>query len=340
MELTSEPVPVLERLSTTNQGAANYVVSRDGLLVYVEGTDSMAVRRSLVWVSRDGREEVLKTEGRAFADPRLSADDRHAVVEINDQPDDIWTLDVARGTVTRQSFEVGEDETPIWMPDARSIVYSSSRAGQTRAIYGRRSDGVGGEDTYWSGREHVHVDDVTSDGRALIVSASVVNGGQADLMRVPLAGGDQKLEPLLQTPFTEYGARLSPDGRAIAYVSSESGGQEVYVRSFPSLENKTRVSTAGGIAPTWSRRGGELHFLTREAMMAVSVDTRSAIAVGTPQALFENRYFLKSTAHTAYDVARDGRFLMVKEVPLATQAGQAHLQIVLNWFEELEAKVR
>ena len=110
-------------------------------------------------------------------------------------------------------------------------------------------------------------------------STATVNGAQMDLMRLPLDGA-KKLQPPIQTPFNEYGARLSPDGRAMAYTSMESGRAEVHVRAFPPLEGKTQVSTSGGDQPQWSRRGGELDFVTPDAMMAAPAQTGLAPAAG------------------------------------------------------------
>ncbi|MGH9383908.1 MAG: protein kinase domain-containing protein [Vicinamibacterales bacterium] len=150
-EVASEVVSVVEGVSTPSNYAANYDVARNGMLVYVPGVDGegSGARRSLVWVSPDGRETALSVDRRAFADPRIGIDERQVVVELNDAPDDIWTVDVTRGALTRQSFEDGEDETPTWMPDGKTLVYASTRTGVSRAVYRRRADGAGTEEQLW-----------------------------------------------------------------------------------------------------------------------------------------------------------------------------------------------
>ena len=160
-----------------------------------------------------------------------------------------------------------------------------------------------------------------------------------DLLLLPL-DGDGKARLLIETPFSEYGARLSPDGRAIAYVSTESGRPEIYIRTFPALEGKTQVSTNGATQPVWSRRGGELYFATPEAMMAVSVQAGETIAVGQPRRLFDFRFYVKGATHTGHDVARDGRFLMVKQKQTGNVVTTDNLLVVLNWFEELKERLR
>jgi serine/threonine-protein kinase len=212
-------------------------------------------------------------------------------------------------------------------------------------VFRRRADGAGAEETLWSGTQHVHVDTVTADGRALILTVSDVAGGQPDLMLLPLEG-DHTLKPLLQSKFAEAGARLSPDGRWLAYYSNETGRDEVYVRAYPSLEGKTQVSTGGGRQPVWSKKGDELFFRGEGAMMAVRVGPGAPLSVTAPRKLFEDRYYTKGLAHTGYDVSRDGRFLMVKD-PSAGQAAspantlpQTNFIVVLNWFEELKQKLQ
>jgi serine/threonine-protein kinase len=341
-ELTSEPVPVLEQVSTFASGAANYAVSRDGMLVYVPGRGTAAeAQRTLVWVGRDGREEPLHTDARAFTDPRLSPDEQRALVELNDDADDIWIVDLNRGALTRQTFEPGEDESAVWMPDGKTIAYASTRAGTPRAVYRRRADGVGGEEPLWTGTGHVHVDMSTPDGRALILSSAPAAGGQFDLMLLPLEG-DRKLKPLLQTRFDDARARVSPDGRWIAYTSDETGRGEVYVRAFPSLEGKTQVSTAGGGQPVWAKRGDELFFRTPDAMMTVRVQPGASFSVGPPRKLFDGRFYSKGPNTGGYDVSRDGRFLMVKDAPVAQSATGtlASLIVVVNWLEELKERIK
>jgi eukaryotic-like serine/threonine-protein kinase len=345
MEFRSEAVPVLERVTRRGNGAANYAVSDDGLLVYVSEGDVGQVQRSLLWLTPDGREEPVQADRRAYADPRLSADGRHAAVEVWDATDDVWSLDLERGTLTRQSFETGEDETPAWMPDAVTVVYASSRAGVARAIHRKRIDGAGGEEVLWSGTEHVHLETITPDGKTAVLSLSSVQGGPTDLVQLPLEG-DRTMRPLLQSRFSAFGARLSPDGQWMAYSSNESGRAEVYVAAFPSLDRKMQVSTAGGAQPVWSRSGHELYFVTPEpasAMMAVPVRMSPAFTLGQPRKLFDYGYYQKGVTHTGYDVARDGRFIVVKDVaqqtPLSATGRRTDLTVVLNWFEELITKL-
>ncbi len=129
-----------------------------------------------------------------------------------------------------------------------------------------------------------------------------------------------------------------PNGRWIAYVSNESGRDEVYVRSFPELQNQTPVSTQGGVEPLWSRDGTELFYRSPRSMMVVSIATEPSLSLGRPQRLFEDRYIRSGYPWTTYDVAPDGRRLLMLQTRPGTAAPQ-EIAVVLSWFEELKRLV-
>ena len=152
---------------------------------------------------------------------------------------------------------------------------------------------------------------------------------------------EQKTEPtmLLDESFDEREAAFSPNGRWIAYMSDESSRLEVYVRSFPELRGKQRVSADGGTEPLWRRDGTELVYRNGNKMMSVSTTSAAALILGRTELLFEGPYERSSRiGETNYDVAEDGRFLMVLR-----EEGQAEqtmrINVVLNWFEELKGRV-
>ena len=253
-------------------------------------------------------------------------------MEISDTPDDVCTFDVTRGALTRQTFEPGEDETPVWSPDGRWLAYSSTR-GTDRLVLRRRSDGSGSEETILTTPNHIHVEQWTPDGRSLVLGVTEF-GAPSDVAVLDL-DGEHTLKPLFNTRFAEQSARLSPDGRWIAYVSNESGAPDVFVRAYPSLEGKWQVSVGGGTQPVWSPKGNELFYRAAGAMMAVRIDARSSSFVAdSPVKLFDDRYHVKGGGHVGYDVAPDGRFLVVNEASGGTQAA---LVVVLNWFDAIKS---
>ena len=153
---------------------------------------------------------------------------------------------------------------------------------------------------------------------------------------LPLTGA-RILRPFLQTKATEFHARFSPDVRWVAYCSDESGRADVFVRPFPGPGPKWQVSSDGGTNPVWSRSGRELFYLESDKLMVVDVETTPTLRLGRPRTLFQGRYY-KSLESYAYDVVPDGlRFLMIKADP--AESGEAHVNVVTNWFEEVKAKV-
>ena len=159
---------------------------------------------------------------------------------------------------------------------------------------------------------------------------------------LPLTG-ERKPVPFLQTPFTETNARVSPNGRWIAYNSNETGGSEVYIRPFPSGAGKWQVSTAGGARPAWSADGGELFFLSAERsagkMMAAEIrESGSSVQPGIPHELFPQGFLNISHAqpYHPYAVAPDGRFLIPRSLSGAAETTSLPITVVVNWMAALK----
>jgi hypothetical protein len=142
---------------------------------------------------------------------------------------------------------------------------------------------------------------------------------------------------VVRGPFAEQSPQLSPDGRWLAYTSDESGRFEVFVQPFPDPGARIQISTEGGEEPRWSRNGRELFYLRDERMMAVEISTTGALKAGAPRTLFEGRYVRSPNAVAGYDVAADGRFLMVQ--PLHPDPPTNQIHVVLNWTEELKRRL-
>jgi eukaryotic-like serine/threonine-protein kinase len=150
---------------------------------------------------------------------------------------------------------------------------------------------------------------------------------------------DRKALPFLQTPFDESTPRFSPDGRWLAYMSNESGRNEIYVQPYPGPGGKIQISTEGGAEPAWNPSGWELFYRNGDKMMAVDTAPQPSFAAGKPRVLFEGRYEPTPATIPNYDVSRDGqRFLMLKPAE-ASEAAPTQINVVLNWFEELKHRV-
>jgi serine/threonine-protein kinase len=170
------------------------------------------------------------------------------------------------------------------------------------------------------------------DGKILIFLEE--NLSDWDLWTLSL-DGKHEARPWLRTPFAEWSAAFSPDGRWVAYVSDESGSTDVYVRPFNGSSEKLRISNAGGREPMWAHSGRELFYRDGNKMIAVSVETGSVLRAGKPRQLFEGNYQAGPGETADYDVAPgDNRFLMVQR---EQKPPLTHLEVLLGWPTEANA---
>ncbi len=349
LELGSDPVPVVESVTTVGDGAAEFSVSRTGALVYLPGGANSGGMRSLVWVTRQGHENpIAAAPPRAYSQPRLSPDGTRVAVYIADQQNDIWIYDLARQTLMRLTDAPATDQYPVWTPDSRRIIFGSTRAGAFN-LFWQAADNTGTVERLTTSPNIQFPTSISPDGTRLIVREIVPKTG-VDLRVLAMdpsapatapGASPRQTEPLVHTTFFEENGELSPDGHWLAYQSNESGRFKISVRQFPNVDSgHWTISTTGGTKPLWARSGKELYYLTLDgALMAVPIQSTPAFSAGTPTKLFDTRYVSIGTART-YDVSRDGQtFLMIKAAgddPTSTPTG---IVVVLNWVEELKARV-
>lgn len=180
------------------------------------------------------------------------------------------------------------------------------------------------------------MDTWTPDGRALLVARDL-NQPQTDIWILPI-GKPEAAKVLIGGPMRQYLARVSPDSRWVAYASSESGRDEVYVQPFPTLDGRWQVSTGGGSEPLWARQGGRLYYRNQDAVFGVDVRAGATFSAGVPQRMFENVFIRKAGAasHTGWDVGSDGRFLMEQT---GAQAREPFLHVVQNIGAEIARRL-
>ena len=333
---TTGPVVLLsESVAISTNGLMHVAVADNGTLVYFPNTGGEGFDFQLSWVDAEGRSEQAFADLQNYSDLRLSADGRRVAVHFFEGQNDIWTLDLVTGRSERITFEAEEDETPIWSPDGLSLAYASNRNGQ-RVVFLKRADsGAGGQETpIWEGSEHIHLNDWAAERGKLI--AEIRRPESNDIIAIDVETGDETT--LVGSSFNEKLARLSPDGNWLAYVSDETGDDEVWVLRYPELDSRVPVSTDGGTEPVWSADGQTLYFRSEGEIMAAQRLAGDVAQFGVAEAVFADTYLrTQGTNHFHFDVAADGRFLFVTD-PSASGAGNAQQQylVVLNWGEELK----
>ena len=341
LEVTGDPITVLDGVTTTGNGTAMYGLSGTGTLVYVPGgaRGLQRARRTITWVDRRGKEDVISAEPRNYASVRLSPDGTRLALDVREGQNDIWIYELARQTMTRLTLDPAIDGFPVWTPDGRRILFESTRKSINFQIYSQAADGTGAAEQLTTDSMQRWPFSITPDGRRAILQAAPL--APSYFLDILTLDGQSKPELLLSSPpFDLAQGELSPDGRWLAYQSNEGGENQVYVRPFPDVNGgRWQVSPAGGIKPVWSRNGRELFYLAGRALMAVPVQTTTKFTAGTPARLFEGSYFV-ALGGRSYDVSLDGqRFVIIKELPNEDQPRAENMVIVLNWREELKRRV-
>jgi serine/threonine-protein kinase len=336
LAVTGPSVPVVDSVAMNpTDGAAAFDVSQNGTLAYMP-VSSYITESELVFVDRQGRETPALPGRARYNHPRLSPDGRRIAVDILSATSlgDVWVFNAGRPGGTRVTAESGRDFGAEWTPDGRELIYSSEHP--YFDLYRRKADASRPSEPLLTGGHDRYTGSVSQDGKLLAFVLSVSGG--VELWTVPLQGRATPTR-YLANGFNLAHPVLSPDGRWMAYDSDESGRVEVYVQSFPDPNLKRwKVSPANGSEPMWTRGGRELVYRSGDSVMAVSFDPRSGES-GRPAALFAGPYPDNPgwTRPRSYDVSRDGeRFLMTKLPP---QQSRPRISVVLNWFDELRAKV-
>jgi len=355
--LDQPPVPLLERVETSRFGGAYFAVaSQAGTLAYVPAGTAVA-DRALLRVDRDGRAVPLIDAHAAYESPALSPDGRRMAVTIaSESGSDIWIVDLERGTRIRFTAG-GTSALPVWRPDGSQVAFQSTAPGPWNLLW--KPLGGGGDAQpilnvadsavarSWpntgatllpgtlptlSGAGPQFPMSWSPDGSTLAFHERKPSG-ERDIWVVS-PGHDPA--PFLLTPFDEHSPRFSPDGTRIAYVSDESGRNEVYVQPFPGPGSKWLVSPDGGIDPVWSKNGREIFYRQGDYLMVASVAPQAEFSAGRPRRLFEVRFDPGENGPN-YDVSRDGWFVMPRT---ETGSTAVELHVVLNWFGEVHARTQ
>jgi serine/threonine-protein kinase len=350
-EPAGDPVTILDPIAFSTTLAGSFGLSRNGALVYVpELPAAQSQERQLVWVDRKGVETPIPAPLRNYGTIRLSPDGGKVVMDVNLENAGIWIWDLSRQTFTPVNRDQSLNSIPIWMPDGRRVIWSSTRAGGNPKLVAQAADGTGMVEQISAGGGTQFATSVSPDGRTVLMFGTAQSGtGSFDIGTVTLTGVPAEPKAIVAAPGREFGAELSPDGRWLAYHSDESGELQVYVRPYPNTDGgRWQVSNAGGSRAVWSRNGRELFYLNSAGMLMsvpIMAPPGGEFSAGLPVQILKTAYVAGRTLLgldvRAHDVSPDGqRFLMLKEPQQASDDAQPpRMVVVLNWGEELKAKL-
>jgi Tol biopolymer transport system component len=336
LALSGEAVPVAEKIgSFLDYGF--FSASSNGVLVYRSGA---GLNYQLTWLDRQGRVLAQVAEPARYNSLALSPDGKRVVVSRTNPENtpnwDVWLLDVARNTSTRLTYEQVRATFPVWSADGSSIIFDSIRGGEV-SLYLKLSSGAGDERLLLkSDARYKYVTSSSRDGRFLLYTVEN-SETKTDLWVLPMQG-DRKPISFLRTEFNERSGQFSPDGRWIAYISDESGSDEIYVREFSSgaaqgscdAAGKWLISKGGGTDPRWRGDGRELFYVASGGkLMSVEISAKPVFQAGVPRPLFQ-----LPPGFIGGDVTADGRRFLIG-VPMA-QSASVPFTVMLNWQSALK----
>ncbi len=347
LSLQGSPAPIAEDITAAGGLVrAAFWTSDAGVLAYRKSPANEG-SNSLTWFDRQGKPSGAIGNPEAYGELALSPDGSRVAVFRQDSigrdsvgadstSGDLWIIELARGSSTRLTTDPGIEYNPVWSPDGKQIAYGSGHAGDDILdLYKKPAGASGEEELLLKDEAFKRPSDWSRDGRFLLFSTWTKERSQ-DLWVLPRGEGERKPVKYLATPFNEYDARFSPDGRWVAYVSDVSKRAEVYVSPFTdaAASPAVLVSTDGGTLPRWRRDGKGLYYLAPgRALMEVEATPGASFKVGVPKVLFQVPALGVSTGWS-WDVTADGqRFLLNTPVE---QQRVAPLTMMTNWQARLK----
>jgi serine/threonine-protein kinase len=345
MELTGAAVPALENVESNSSrtGGAQVALSSAGTMAYLAAQGSTR-DLPVVWMNRNGTTTSLRSTPANWSNPAFSPDGRQLAMYIQiGTRSNIWTYDLARDTLSRLTFDGADDSLMAWTADGRRIAFASNRGGKgTFNLFWQRADGTG------------DVQQLTQSGMSQFPGSWHPSGKflaffevspetRGDLMILPMDGDEAsgwkpgKPSVFLRTPFDERFPVFSPDGRWIAYASTESGREEVYVRPFPGPGGKWQISSGGGSLPRWSRVRNELLFQTLEEhlMVAPYKVEDGAFRAARPEPWSSQAFVGRALGWDLYVDPKSDRVAVAVGTQSQSTRKQDHVILMFNAFDEL-----
>jgi serine/threonine-protein kinase len=338
LEVRGSPVVVLNQVAySSNNGGAQFEASQTGTLVYRSG-DTRSGLITVQWLESDGKTRALLPKPGNYGRPSLSPDGRRLAIEVGEgSGQDIWVYDLERDTMTPRTFDGKLNLAPIWSPDGLYIVFGSANG-----LSWTRADGAGKPQLLIRSKNNVFPWSFTPDGKRLAYH-EMDPKTSFDLWTVPLENDGAGLragkpEVFLQTPADEQVPSFSPDGKWLAYSSSETGSFQVHVRAFPDTGAKWQISVDGGDYPMWSRSGRELFFesMGNRIMVAGYTVHGDSFVADKPRLWSEKTLGNTFTFGKNVDLAPDGQRVvaLMPAEGLETRQPQHHVIFLENFFDE------
>jgi serine/threonine-protein kinase len=321
LEVSGDPVPVVQGIRVEAAGAAQVTVSDDGTLAYLPGV--RMDRGELVWVDRSGGVESLGFEHELFGTFDLSSDDSRVAVLISQAESQLWMYDLGRGTRVKLTLD-GNHGFPTLSPGGDRIAFTSDRDGEPRVYIQELGGGSNPVAvTQGDGRPYSW----HPDGGSLAIDYQA--GGEWGVGLIDVDGTN--LREVAATGDSEWGPAFSPDGNYLAYTDDRTGRYEVYVRELSS-ERTWQASSEGGEEPLFSSDGKLLLYRNGDSWMEMTVRHEPTFELGRPREVLRGPYL--NITGRSYDVSNDGeRFLLIRT---AERDGLAHdVNVIFNLRAEL-----
>jgi serine/threonine-protein kinase len=343
LEVTGPSVPVVEDVTANAiNGSAQFAASNSGTLAYLSGT-SNAAARPILWVSQDGKSIPLRPAASEWSNPRFAPNGRSLAIDMSDgRQTDVWVYEWARDTLTRLTFDPGDDRKPVWTPEGRRITFASTRENSPLNLYWQRADGTGEVQRLTESPNLQLPASWHPSGRYLAFHETHSQTGD-DLMILPVAGNEisgwkpGKPTVYLNSRALEVGPMFSPDGRWIAYTSNESGRNEIFVRPFPGPGGKWQISADGGLDPVWSQTRRELFYRTPDnRVMVVPYSAEGDSFNADRPRLWMEQPIVPRPRNQWFDVHPDGNRLAAA-APTGTQGEEKRDKVTFsfNFLDEL-----
>jgi Tol biopolymer transport system component/predicted Ser/Thr protein kinase len=320
LHVSGDPFPVAEGVGRFVGTGARFSVSQTGVLVWRGGGSAST---QIASYTRDGKRLAAAGEPRSIWQFSLSPDEKRLALEVADTRSnnrDIWLLELTGSIFSRVTSDPATETDPVWSPDGRELVFASSRKGRPD-LY-RKVVGGPPEELLLESADAKYPAQWLPGG-----SIGFLTQNGKSFFRLPLAG-DRKPVLLFQSEFDKDQLSVSPDGRWVAYNSSESGRPEVYIASFPGFTERRQISNSSGCQPLWRKDGKELFYLTLEAkVMSVDIKGAATPEAGVPRQLFAVPVRVNPIL-SQYAVTADGRKFYFLE---SLDEGPVPMTVTLNW---------